>query len=760
MKQLLASDALSADISRVYADMRPSAKRKSGQVYAVFASGEIGGRPDAFMGLIGDREIALLPHRIFADLLDPHPLPPARVDTSLADIKQQLDDSSAEAMPILDYGGHFVGAVTQTSILEALFKQERELLQETQRLNTVLEADRKALALWSARLTELHDALRTLLGILTHTSIEADLLQGAIEALSKLLQARYGAVGIFDADGGLQYFVHTGLSDADVRRIGQAPEGRGLLGVVVREDSVLRLDNIAADPRSAGFPPQHPVMTSLLAVPISHRGRVYGRFYLCDKLGGETFSAEDELLAMNFAHSLSLVLDNAKELEHIKQAQDQLDHLAHFDSLTGLPNRDLLTDRIRQALSSARRCKVTVALLFVDLDHFKNINDSLGHATGDELLKAVATRMKRCVRDGDTVARLGGDEFIILLPALNGATDAATVAQKILQELAPPFRLQGRKIFSSASIGISIFPDDTPEMEDLLRNADTAMYHAKALGRNNYQFFTSALNDSVQKRVYLERLLRQALYNQEFHLVYQPRIDIRNGKMVGVEALLRWNNRELGCVPPSDFIRLAEDTGMIIPIGEWVLRNACMQAKRWADEGPEGLRVSVNLSLRQLQPEFNALVSRILTETGLQPALLEFEISENVMAQDTAVIVAAMQELKTLGICFSIDDFGSGLSSLGYLKRMPVDMLKIDQSFVRDITTDANDAAIVSAITALAENLNLKVIAEGVENEEQVEFLRARSCHMVQGFFFSKPVAAEELTAFWRANRSIALMDG
>lgn len=751
MKRLLASDALSVDVSHVYADTRPSAKRKAGQIYAVFSTQEIGASDGAFLGLIGDREISLMPHRIFADLLDPHPLPPARVYTPLTDIKKQLDDSSAEALPVLDRDGRFAGAVTQTSILEALFKQERELLQETKNLYALLEEDRKALAAWSSRLTELHTASRTLLGILAHTSIEADLLQGGIEALAKLLQAHYGAVGILDDKGGLMHFVHTGMSAGEAQRIGQFPEGRGLLGAVIREDTAIRLDNLAGDPRSAGFPPHHPLMKTLLAVPISHMGRVYGRIYLCDKFSGEAFSAEDELLALSFAHSLSLVLDNARELQEIKQTQDKLDYLAHFDSLTGLPNRDLLTDRVKQAMTHARRFKVTVALLFIDLDHFKNINDSLGHAAGDELLQAVAQRMSNCVRDGDTVARLGGDEFIILLPALNGVADAATVANKILLALEPPFQLRGQKTFSSASIGISIFPNDSAEMEDLLRNADTAMYHAKAIGRNNYQFFTYTLNETVQKRMHLERLLRQALDNEEFHLVYQPQLDIRNGNIIGAEALLRWKNPVLGVVPPGEFIPLAEDTGLIVPLGEWVLRSACVQAKRWADEGLEALRVAVNLSIRQFrQPEFTALVNRILAETGLPPELLELEITESIMMQDVTATVVTMQELKKLGVYFSIDDFGTGYSSLSYLKRLPIDMLKIDQSFVRDIATDSNDAAIVSAITALANSLHLNVIAEGVESSEQIEFLRERGCHMVQGYFFSKPMLAADFPAFWR----------
>jgi diguanylate cyclase (GGDEF)-like protein len=754
MKQLLAIDALFADVSHVCADARPSARRKAGQIYAVFSTQEIGAQDGVFLGLIGEREIALLPHRIFADLLDPHPLPPARVDTPLTDIKKQLDDSSAEALPVLDRDGHFAGVVTHISILEALFKQERELLQETQHLYELLEEDRKSLATWSSRLTELHTASRTLLGILAHTSIEIDLLQGGIEALAKLLQARYGAVGILDENGGLQHFAHTGLSADEVQRIGDFPQGRGLLGVVIREDTTIRLDNIADDPRSAGFPPHHPAMKSLLAVPVSHIGRVYGRIYLCDKFNGEPFTPEDELLALSFAHSLSLVLDNASEMEQIQHAQSQLDYLAHYDSLTGLPNRDLLTDRIRQALIQARRFNATVALLFVDLDHFKNINDSLGHSAGDALLQAAAKRMNRCVRDGDTVARLGGDEFIILLPTINAVEDAATVANKILHELTPPFQLQGHKSFSSASIGISIFPDDTTEMEDLLRNADTAMYHAKALGRNNYQFFTKTMNETVQRRMNLERMLRQALDNDEFHLVYQPQIDTRNGSVIGAEALLRWQNPELGVVSPGDFIPLAEDTGLIVPIGAWVLRTACTQAKRWADEGLGALRVAVNLSIRQFrQPEFTALVTGILADTGLPPALLELEITESIMMQDVTATVVTLQELKTIGVNISIDDFGTGYSSLGYLKRLPIDMLKIDQSFVRDIASDPNDAAIVTAITALAQSLNLNVIAEGVETGEQLEFLRSRCCHLAQGYFFSKPVSVADFAAFWRAGR-------
>lgn len=751
MKQLFAADALAADVSHVKADMRPNPKRKAGQIYAVFSTQEIGQQEGVFLGLIGEPDIARLPHRIFADLLDPHPLPPMNVDTPLADVKQLLDNNSADALPVLDYDGRFIGAVTQTSILEALFKRERELLQETQHLYELLEKDRTALAAWSSRLTDLHSASRTLLGILNHTTIETDLLQGGIDALAKLLRAQYGAIGILDEKGDLQHFVHTGLSIEEAQNIGQFPQGRGLLGAVTREDSAIRVDNIAADPRSTGFPAHHPVMKSLLAVPISHLGKIYGRIYLCDKFNGEAFSAEDELLALSFAHSLSLMLDNAREFEQIKCAQLQLDYLAHFDSLTGIANRELLLDRIRQALIHARRFKDKVAVLFLDLDHFKNINDSLGHALGDELLRSAAKRMSECVRDGDTVARLGGDEFVILLTNINAMVDVAVVAQKILLTFAPPFHLSEHKVFSSASIGISVFPDDTTEIDGLLRSADTAMYHAKSLGRNNFQFFTAEMNRKAQQRMQMDQRLHQALANGEFHLVYQPQVDARNGNILGVEALLRWQQPEWGVVLPSDFIPLAEESGLIVPIGEWVLRNACAQAKQWMDEGEKALRVAVNISIRQFrQSEFTAQISNILDDIGLPPSMLELEITESMLMHDINAAITTLRQLKDLGVHLSIDDFGTGYSSLNYLKRLPIDMLKIDQSFVRDLASDPNDAAIVSAITAMAHSLNLKVLAEGVESWEQLEFLRDRNCHMAQGYFFSKPVPAVDLPAFWR----------
>lgn len=499
-------------------------------------------------------------------------------------------------------------------------------------------------------------------------------------------------------------------------------------------------------------------MTSLLAVPVSHSGRVYGRIYLCDKMGGKSFTEADELLAMSFAHSLSLVLDNAREIEEIRSARQHLDYLAHFDTLTGLPNRELASDRIHQALAQAHRSGNNVAVLFVDLDNFKHVNDSFGHGVGDQLLKVVATRLQECVREGDTLARLSGDEFLVMLPNIEGAQAAAIVAQKVLDALAPPCTLDNQEIFTGASIGISIFPVDAANMDDLLRTADTAMYHAKSVGRNVYQFFTSGMNTAARRYTDLEHALRRALERNEFELHYQPQVSLKNGEIVGVEALLRWKNSDYGQVSPAEFIPIAENTGLILPIGEWVLKTACKQGKRWADMGYGYLRVAVNLSARQFRDRnFIQTLANILHETILPLSMLELELTESMMMEDIDTVVPQLNKIKTMGIRISIDDFGTGYSSLSYLRQFPIGMLKIDQSFVRDVSHNPDAAAIARAIINMAHSLRLDVIAEGVETEEQLEFLKHHQCNEIQGYLFSKPLPEEQLTSLLREGRLLVI---
>ena len=426
-----------------------------------------------------------------------------------------------------------------------------------------------------------------------------------------------------------------------------------------------------------------------------------------------------------------------------KRAEEQVRNLAYHDTVTGLPNRLLFQDRLALAVAQAHRHHQRLAVLFLDLDRFKIINDSLGHSIGDRLIREVAGRLRTCLREGDTVARLGGDEYTLLLPHVGQAVDAAKVAKKVLDLVRIPFDIDGRELFVTASVGISLYPDDGRDAEALVKNADTAMYRAKDQGRDNYQLYTPAMNATALQRLALESSLRKALAQDELVLHYQPILDVASRRVHGVEALLRWRHSELGLVPPVEFIPLAEVTGLILPMGSWVLRTACAQARAWQDRHP-GLTVAVNLSARQFQePSLVAQVTDALADTGLEPRCLQLEITESSAMQNAQSAIQTLRELKALGVGLSIDDFGTGYSSLSYLKRFPIDTLKIDQSFIRDIGSDPDDAAIASAIIALAHVLKLKVVAEGVETAGQLEFLTAHGCDRTQGYLFSRPLSAD-----------------
>ncbi|MBI2311398.1 MAG: EAL domain-containing protein [Betaproteobacteria bacterium] len=434
------------------------------------------------------------------------------------------------------------------------------------------------------------------------------------------------------------------------------------------------------------------------------------------------------------------------DITDAKRYEAQLERQANYDTLTDLPNRNLLNDRLRQALIYAERHQRVVVVAFVDLDHFKFINDSLGHHTGDRLLAAAAERLRSCLRGTDTVARPGGDEFVLVLSDHENVESVSGLAQRILDAISRPFVVEGRELFTTCSIGLSVFPPDGNNPETLMKNADAAMFRAKEQGRNTFRFFTAELNARINERVSMESKLRNALEAGEFSLHYQPQLDLLSGGIVGVEALIRWHHPELGMVPPSRFIPLAEETGLIVPIGEWVLRTACAQNKAWQDAGLPLLHVSVNLSARQFrQQDLTRSIRQVLQDTRLDPRYLELELTESLVMHNAEEFVTTLRELKALGLRLSIDDFGTGYSSLSYLKRFPIDRLKIDQSFVRDIGSDPDDAAIAQAVITLGHSLNLRVIAEGVETEEQLGFLRARGCDEIQGYLFSKPLPAEEI---------------
>jgi diguanylate cyclase (GGDEF)-like protein/PAS domain S-box-containing protein len=429
-----------------------------------------------------------------------------------------------------------------------------------------------------------------------------------------------------------------------------------------------------------------------------------------------------------------------------KVAEERIQFLAYYDALTGLPNRTLLQDRMGKALAGARRQKYKIALLFLDLDGFKLINDSLGHAGGDLLLREVAERLKAWGREQDTIARLGGDEFLITLTQVKDEADAAAAAERLMDAMTAEFVVQGHSLNVSCSIGVSMFPEHGADCETLIRNADAAMYSAKDNGRNNFRFFEEDMNARAVERLSLENSLRLALSKKELFLVYQPQIHVATGRVTGLEALLRWQHPDLGLVSPDRFIRIAENSGLIVPIGEWVLRTACRQARKWQDEGLPAVSVAVNVSAVQFrQHGFCELIRRVLDETGLAPQYLELELTESLLLASADVTFSVLRDLRSMGLTLAIDDFGTGYSNFTSLRQFGVSKLKIDRSFIRDVAIKADDAAITTAIISMAKSLNLKVIAEGVENESQMSFLRTHQCDEIQGYYFSKPLAVDDV---------------
>jgi diguanylate cyclase (GGDEF)-like protein/PAS domain S-box-containing protein len=439
-----------------------------------------------------------------------------------------------------------------------------------------------------------------------------------------------------------------------------------------------------------------------------------------------------------------------------RRKQERIEYLAHFDALTGLPNRALLQDRLTQALSTAQRNGRQVGVLFLDLDHFKDVNDTLGHAAGDLLLQAVATRLRRCVRKVDTIARVGGDEFVLVLPELGGGEHAAVVAENILWSMSESFIIEDRPLRILASIGISIYPDDATDIDTLLKNADAAMYHAKKSGRNNYQFFTGDMNARALEAMAMESRLRHALERGELLMHYQPQVELEGGRIVGVEALLRWRHPEMGWLTAAKFIPIAEERGLIGQIGEWALRAACIQNRAWQDAGLPALPVAVNISALQMQRgSLPDMVKRALQESGLAPRYLELEFNEDINTRDPQMIAAVLRELKDMGVRLTLDGFGSERSSLCNLWRFPIEKVKIDPGFVSGIATSPDSAAIIAGIIRMAKELQRRVVGEGVETQEQLDFLRSHQCDEIQGHFFSAPVAADEFSQLLRQGRRL-----
>jgi diguanylate cyclase (GGDEF)-like protein len=457
-------------------------------------------------------------------------------------------------------------------------------------------------------------------------------------------------------------------------------------------------------------------------------------------------------------HHRNLLKEKQQYKEQLEQLLEvrtaEVDRLAYYDTITQLPNRTLFEDRLAQAVAIARSTDQTLGVLFISLDQLKKVNDTLGHAPGDNLLREFAERLKSCITQTDTVARFGNDEFALLRTQIDGTKDVIETIGSLVQMLKFSFDIDGQELFASASVGVSLFPLDGEDGQTLLKNAGAALYKAKRLGGANYQFYTADMHELASRRLALETSLRRAIQNEEFLIHYQPRVSVDSLEITGVEALVRWQHPQLGLVSPAEFIPMAEDTGLIVPIGEWVLRQACLQSKSWQSQGFAPIQMAVNICARQFRDQDLAqTVIRILDETNLAPQHLELELTESSIMQNADVAASVLSRLKAMGIKISIDDFGTGFSSLASLKRLPIDALKVDKSFVMDATTDPDDAALVMAIITLAHNLRLKVIAEGVETEEQLRFLHLLRCDEIQGFLFSKPLPAEMLVSLLDSHR-------
>ncbi|SKA00117.1 response regulator receiver modulated diguanylate cyclase/phosphodiesterase [Trichlorobacter thiogenes] len=497
-------------------------------------------------------------------------------------------------------------------------------------------------------------------------------------------------------------------------------------------------------------PSDIPVVRKALGATIESGRSLDMTYRIATCSGAEIVVASQAELECDHDGRAVLLVGTLLDVTDRTRAEQEIHHLANYDSLTGLPNRNLLHDRLQQAIVQSARMKGSVGVLFLDLDRFKGVNESLGHKAGDQLLRTVAERLRVCVRESDTLARVGGDEFVVILNLVADEDGVSSAASKILAIISEPFVIEGQELYLTTSIGVAVYPTDGGDVQSLLKHADLAMYQAKDMDRNNFQFFSSDLNVKVMERMVLESSLRRALERDEFELFYQAQVDVVKRTIIGFEALLRWHHPELGMISPEKFIPLAEETGLILSIGEWVIRTACRQAKAWQDAGLPPVRMAVNLSGKQFRTKLDQVVASILLETGLGASWLELELTESILMRNAAENQQLLQALSGMGCSLSIDDFGTGYSSLAYLKNFPLGRLKIDRSFVRDIITSPDDRAIAKIIIDMAHTLKMEVTAEGVEDHDQLELLKSYGCREIQGFLFSKPVPAAAAEEFLR----------
>jgi diguanylate cyclase (GGDEF)-like protein/PAS domain S-box-containing protein len=522
----------------------------------------------------------------------------------------------------------------------------------------------------------------------------------------------------------------------------------GLNAAAVVTGEVVIANDPASHPRSKGLPEGHPPLNAFLGIPLKRGETVIGTIGLANRKGGYDDAIVKRLEL--FWSAIAEVIEAHQSDEARRKSELRMEHMANYDELTGLPNRTLFRERLKYAAARAKRYEERFSLLLLDLDHFKDVNDTLGHPVGDALLAAVGARLKSAIRESDVVARLGGDEFAILELNLENANDAARYAQRLMDLLAQPFVIDDHQIHTDASIGIAIYAPDDSDPTHLLSQADTALYRAKAEGRRGYRFHDEQVEAEVRQRVAINEELHEAIVNNQFVLHFQPQVDIRTGRLVAVEALLRWNHPERGLLGPGEFVPVAEDSGLLLKIDDWVLQEACRQMRAWQDQGlMRAAAMSLNLSPLQFKTaDFEKKIAAAMEEAGLDPHCLELEITERSLAERPEVVADVMKRLDARGVRFSIDDFGTGYSSMQYLKRLPVRKIKIAQEFVRDMKTDASDASIVRAIIGLGQELGLEVIAEGVETEEQLALLEDRGCYLIQGYLFGRPQPAAELTAW------------